>query len=87
MWGGNKCNKSLTLLEEKPFWTMMEVFWDNFIHIAQTSEPSQLLHFSIAFLHGIHGVFPPPQVSGHNGQNPISMKKSESGEGQWAVRK
>ena len=39
MWGTNKCNNFLTLLEEKPFWTMLEVFCDNFIHMAQTSDP------------------------------------------------
>ena len=32
-------------------------------------------------------MFPPPQVSGKNGQDLISNKKLNSGEGQWAVRK
>ena len=32
-------------------------------------------------------MFPPPQVSGHNEQYPISKIKLDSGEGQWAVRK
>ena len=40
-----------------------------------------------ALLHGIHSVFPLPQVSGHNGQYPIYKKQLESGEDQWAVRK
>ena len=87
MWGTNKFNKFLNLLEEKPFWTMLEVFCDNFIHMAQTSDPAQLLHLSRALIHGIHSVFPPPKVSGHNGQDPISKKKLDSGKGQWAVRK
>ena len=68
MWGTNEWNKFLTLLEEKPFYTMLELFCNDFIHMAQTSDPSQLLHLSRAFLHGIHSVFPPPQVSGHNGE-------------------
>ena len=55
--------------------------------MAQTSDPEQLLHFSISLLHGIHSVFPLPQVSGNNGHGPISKKKLEPGEGQWAVRK
>ena len=55
--------------------------------MAQTSEPAQLLHLSRALLHGIHSVFPPPQVSGNNGQDPISNNKLESGKIQWAVRK
>ena len=87
IWGTKMCNKFLTLLEEKPFWTMLEVFWYNFIHMAQTSYPAKFIHLSRSLLHGIHSIFPPPQVSGHNGQYPISKKKLESGEGQWAVRK
>ena len=66
---------------------MLEVFCDNFIHMAQTSDPEKLLHLSRAFLHRIHSVSPPPKVSGHNSQDPISKKKLDSGEGQWAVRK
>ena len=66
---------------------MLEVFCDSFIHISQTSEPAQLLHLSRAILHEIHSMFPPPQVSGYNGKDPISKKKLDSGEGQWAARK
>ena len=66
---------------------MLDLFCDYFIHMAQTSDPEQLLHFSRELLHGIHSVFPQPQVSGHNGQDPISKKKLDLGEGQWAVRK
>ena len=87
MWGTNKCNKFLTLLEEKPFWTMLEVFCNDFIHMAQTSDPAQLIHYSRALMHGIHSVFASPQLSGHNRQDPISKKKLESGKCQWAVRK
>ena len=35
----------------------------------------------------IHSVFPPPHMSGHNGQDLIYKNKLESGEGQWEVRK
>ena len=86
-WRTNECNKFLTLLEEKPFWNMLEVFCDNFIHVAQTSYAAQLLHLTRELLHGIHSVFPPPKVSGHNRKDPISKKKLDSGKGQWAVRK
>ena len=85
--GKNYCNKFLTLLAGKPFWTMLEVFCDNFIHMAQTSDPAQLLHLSRALLHVIHRFFPPPKVSGHNGQYPIYKKKLESGKVQWEVIK
>ena len=87
MCGTNKCNKLLTLLEEKPFWTMLEIFCDDFIHMAQTSDLTQLLHLSRALLHGIQSVSKLTKVSGNNGQDTISKKKLESGEGQWAVRK
>ena len=60
MWGTNECNKFLTILEGKPFWTVLEVFCDNFIHMAQTSDPAQLFNLSRALLHEIHSVFPLP---------------------------
>ena len=37
-------------------------------------------------MNGIHIVFPPPQVSGHNGQELISKNKLDTGKFQWAVR-
>ena len=66
---------------------MLDVFCNDFIHMAQTSDPAQLLHLSRSLLHVIHSVFPQSQVSGHNGQDPIYNKKLESGKGQWEVRK
>ena len=66
---------------------MLEVFCNNLIHMAQTSDLAQFLYLSISLLHGIHSVFPPPLVSGNNGQDTISKNKLESGKGQWAVRK
>ena len=38
-------------------------------------------------LHGIHTIFPPPSVSGHNGFDPISEGKLEKGEGTWSTTK
>ena len=38
-------------------------------------------------MHGIQSVFPRTQVLRHTGQDPISKKKLEPGEGQWEVRK
>ena len=66
---------------------MLEVFCDDFIHMVQTSDPAQFINLSRALLLGIHKVFPPPKVSGHNGQDPTSKKKLDSGEGQLAVKK
>ena len=66
---------------------MLEIFCNGFIHMVQKSYPAQLLHLSRALIHVIHSVFPPPQVLGHNGQDPISKKNLESVEGQWSVIK
>ena len=62
LWVTNECNKFLTILEEKSFWTMLEVICDNYIHMSQTSDPEQLIYFSIALLHGIHSVFSAAKV-------------------------
>ena len=55
--------------------------------MTQTSDPEKLIHLYRTFLHLIHSVFSPSQVSWNNGQDPISKKKLESGEGQWEVIK
>ena len=38
-------------------------------------------------LHGISCLFPPPSVTGHNGGNPIALKKLLQQEGLWAYNK
>ena len=35
----------------------------------------------------IHSVFQSPSITGHNGADPVSVKKLLKGEGVWAVRK
>ncbi|KAL7533742.1 hypothetical protein ACHAWF_007944 [Thalassiosira exigua] len=69
------------------FLQMVEVYVDDFIQLAQTSDPEALLHCSRALLHAIHSVFPPPDITGHNGEEPISLKKLKEGEGLWELRK
>ncbi len=61
--------------------TNIEVFVDDFI--ASTDDLSQpnLRNLSRAMLHGIHAIFPPPEVTGHNGGDPISEKKLDKLEG------
>jgi hypothetical protein len=46
----------------------MEVYIDDFIQLAQTTDPNQLEHLSRVILHGSHSVFPPPSVAGHDGE-------------------
>ena len=75
------------MMDNKPFFHMLEIYCDDFIALAQTSDPAKLLHLSRALLHGIHSVFPPPTASGHVGQDPVSEKKLMEGDGQWEVRK
>jgi hypothetical protein len=41
------------------FLHLVEVYVDDFIQLAQTTDPEQLEHLSCAILHGIHSVFPP----------------------------
>jgi hypothetical protein len=69
------------------FTRLMEVYIDDFIQLAQTTDPDKLLHLSRAVLHGIHSVFPPPAVTGHDGEDPVSQKKLAQGDGLWAIRK
>jgi hypothetical protein len=65
----------------------MEVYIDDFIQLAQTTDPTQLEHLSRAILHGIHSVFPPLSVTGHDGGDPVSLKKLNQGDGLWETRK
>jgi hypothetical protein len=67
------------------FISLMEVYIDDFIQLAQTTNPAQLLHLSRAILHGIRSLFPPPLVTGHAGEDPVSQKKLAQGDGWWAT--
>ena len=73
--------------EGAAFLHMLEVFVDDFVQLAQTTDEKALRHCSRAVLHGTHSVFPPPSVTGHNGADPVSVKKLLNGKGVWAVRK
>ena len=69
------------------FLHLLEVYVDDFIQIVQSNDPNVLRHCSRAVLHAIHSVFPPPAITGHNGEDPISIKKLKELEGLWEVRK
>jgi hypothetical protein len=66
---------------------LVEVYVDDFIQLAQTTDPIQLRHLSRAILSAIHSVFPPPCVTGHEGEDPVSIKKLKQGDGLWTTRK
>ncbi|KAL7523596.1 hypothetical protein ACHAWF_000588 [Thalassiosira exigua] len=66
---------------------MVEVYADDFIQLAQTSDRDTLLHCCRALLHAIYSVFLSPAIIGHKREEPISLKKLREGEGLWDVRK
>lgn len=69
------------------FNTLLEVFVDDFIAATNNTSSDALRHLSRAMLHGIHSVFPPPSITHHQGEDPISQKKLKAGEGLWSYEK
>ncbi len=69
------------------FINLTEVFVDDFVGATNNISLTHLRHFSRAMLLGVHSVFPPPSVTGHNGEDPISQKKLLQGEGTWSHMK
>jgi hypothetical protein len=67
--------------------TSFEVFVDDFIGTTNNIAPQHLQQVSRAMLHGIHSIFPPPSVTGHSGEDPVSEQKIHKGEGIWAFEK
>ena len=65
----------------------IEVYIDDFIAFAQTTRKSDLVHISRSLLNAINNIFPPREVTGHPGEEPIAIKKLEDGDGIWASRK
>ena len=67
-------------------WQMTAIFVDDYILAAvEDRTGTRLLRMSRAALHTIHGLFPSPERLGHlNGKDPISQKKLEAGDAQWA---
>ena len=46
-------------------------------------EHAHLRQLSRAMLHGIHAIFPPPEVTVPMGFDPIAYKKMVDGDGSW----
>ena len=70
-------------------WQMTSVFVDDFILAAvEDQSGTMLINTARAALHSIHGVFPPPSVSGHKGgKDSVSEKKLIKGDARWAASK
>ena len=66
---------------------ILEVYVDDFIAACNDIRRTTLVRLSRAMLHGIHSIFPPPEVTGHNGFDSIAYKKLIAGEGVWDTRK
>ena len=69
--------------QQAAFLCLLEVYIDDFIQLAQTTDKAKLLHLSRALLHAIHSVFPPPSVTGGTEEDPVAMKKLLQGDGLW----
>ena len=67
--------------------SVLEVFVDDFIAATNNTSHNNLQHLSRTMMHGIHSIFPPPAVTGHNRFDPISEGKLEKGEGTWSHEK
>ena len=67
--------------------TVLVVYINDFIAISNNVEPAHLWQLSRVMLHGIHAIFPPPEVTGHTGYDPIAYKKMVDGDGIWDVYK
>ena len=52
-----------------------EMYVDDFIAITNNNTQDNIKHMSRAILHGIHSIFPSPQITNHNGGDPVSEKK------------
>ena len=66
--------------------TAFEVYMDDFIGAVQAQSLEELTHATMALLHAIHDVFPPPEITGSTFENPISIKKL-SEDGPWYISK
>ena len=66
---------------------LIKVYVDDFIGATNDLSFHNLQHMSRAMLHGIHSIFPPPKVTGHCGEDPVSESKLAKGEGTWEYRK
>ena len=59
----------------------LEVYIDDFIMMSQCVTKQELQGISRQVLHAVHCIFPPPQITGHTGEDPISLKKLKDGDG------
>ena len=56
---------------------LLEVYAYDFIVMSNNTSHAHLLQVSSVMLHGIHDIFPPPKVTGHNRFDPAALSKLE----------
>ena len=61
----------------------LEVYVDDFIMMSQCVTKQELQGISRQVLHKVHCIFPPPQITGHIGEDPTSLKKLKDGDVQF----
>ncbi len=68
---------------------LLQVYVDDFCFaMAQLTDKTHILLIRRAAIHGIHSLFPQPEVTGHqNGKEPISRKKLDQGNGDYTSNK
>ena len=81
------CNTAPSQQDQHPATSLVEVYVDDFIIATNDLNKINLQHLARAMLHGIHSIFPPPSVSQHTGEDPISIKKLSGGEGVFSFQK
>jgi hypothetical protein len=80
-------NESTSSKQDTNHTTIFEVFVDDFIASTNNISQSNLQKISRAMINGIHSIFPPPEITTHNGGDPIAEKKLHNGDGTWSHTK
>ena len=61
--------------------TLLEVYINDFISMSNNMSHAHILQIYRAMLYGVHAIYPPPSVTGHNGFDPVALSKLETVEG------
>ena len=72
-----------TIVDNEGLVTLLEVYIDDFIAMSNNTSHAHILQVSRTMLHGIHAIFPPPEVTGHNEFDPVALSKLEKVEVAW----
>eukprot|EP00956_Cyclotella_meneghiniana_P025446 scaffold53123_cov73-Cyclotella_meneghiniana.AAC.1 len=81
-------NEDVTALPEKATGDVLkyflDVYVDDYLAMAVATSQEQLRHVANAVMKGVHDVFPPDE---DDSNDPLSLKKLEKKEGEWALLK